>query len=251
MRAEIGSGDVHVIQFHLGRRFEDDGRLLDRHEQERADRFVLEHDRWRFIAAHACMRVVLGAYMDRAPEALRFAHGERGKPHVLDSPIDVRFSLSHSGERAVLALALGQEVGVDIEQERDTAVIELAQRFFSVGEVEALRKVSRAERVPAFFRCWTKKEAVVKAMGDGLSCPLEAFEVGIDSSPSERIVEARSPLTNVVSSWRVVSIQTEAPYTAAVASGPASWRLTTYGPMRFEQLSGASLGSRVSEPSSH
>ena len=113
--------------------------VLDEEERHRAERFVFERDRRRFIAAHSAMRVILGHHLGIAPEDGPIRHGARGKPHVSDPPRDVRFNLSHSGERALLAVTLGREVGVDIEETRTMSdMVSVAERVFSPAERERL-----------------------------------------------------------------------------------------------------------------
>jgi 4'-phosphopantetheinyl transferase len=151
--------------------------LLAQDERERAAQFHFERDRLRFKVAKAATRQILARYLDAEPRSLRFAEGAFGKPH-LDSG-DVRFNLSHSGGYALLAAACGREVGVDLEEVRELKdFASIAERFFSPGESGKLRSVTDAAgRAAAFFNCWTRKEAFIKAIGEGLSHPLDTFEV--------------------------------------------------------------------------
>ena len=175
----VTTNEVHVVRFCLDEPFPRALELLDSTERERAARFVYERDRRRYVTAHAWMRTALAKCLGHLPELLHFEADSGGKPRLVGIPIDLRFNLSHAGERGLLAIAIGQEVGVDIEFVRPVETLEVARRFFSQGEVSALCAMRPAQRVDAFFRCWTRKEAFIKALGAGLSFPLDGFEVSL------------------------------------------------------------------------
>jgi len=153
--------------------------VLSEEERARAARFHFESDRHRFIAARAALRRILAAYLDRAPADLVFSLGRHGKPALEN--LGLEFNLSHSGGCGLLAVTRGRRVGVDLERVRsEFAGEDIARRFFASAEVEALAATKPDEYVTAFFRCWTRKEAYVKARGDGLSLALDRFEVPLD-----------------------------------------------------------------------
>jgi 4'-phosphopantetheinyl transferase len=145
--------------------------ILSADERVIADRFRFQEDRERFIVAHGLVRTVLSGYLGCAPADLRFLRNARGKPRLDGAgTTDRRFNLSHSHDIALLALAEGREVGVDIEHERaDLGILEIAERFFAVEEFRALRDLPQDARRSAFFQAWTCKEAFLKAAGNGLS----------------------------------------------------------------------------------
>lgn len=155
-------------------------------ELQRAARFHFERDRAHFIAARGFLRSVLGSYLNAAPERLRFSYGAHGKP-ALDGKItdsNLRFNLSHSAGIALIAIARGREVGVDVECiKQSIAGPEIAERFFSSAEVHALRRLPQAQQQGAFFAGWTRKEAYIKAIGAGLFAALDRFTVSL--SPHE------------------------------------------------------------------
>jgi 4'-phosphopantetheinyl transferase len=154
--------------------------LLSADERERAGRFAFEHDRRRYVVARARLRQLLGERVGAAPESLRFVYQAHGKPALARRPgqRDLRFNVSHCGEVAAYAFADGREVGVDIEEVRELPdADQLALRCFSPGERAAYLCLPPRERPRGFFDCWTRKEAFVKALGAGLSQPLEAFDV--------------------------------------------------------------------------
>jgi 4'-phosphopantetheinyl transferase len=220
--------EVHVVRFCLDETFRGAIELLDEGERERAARFVFERDRRRFIAAHAWVRVALGRCLHRAPQSLRFTAGSHGKPRLVDPAVDLRFNVSHAGERALLALTLGQEIGVDIEEERPIETLELARRFFASSESAALQALPTSEQTPAFFRCWTRKEAFIKAIGDGLTFPLDSFEVSLTAEDSPQLLRACSAAADALLRWRIVSLRMESRYAAALAGGAYEWRIVRW-----------------------
>jgi 4'-phosphopantetheinyl transferase len=227
-RLELQSNDVHVVLLRLDQAWPGAEDLLDEDERARAGRFVFEPHRRRFITSHAWVRVVLGRCLDQAPESLRVTAGPRGKPRLVDAAVDLRFNLSHAGERALLAVTCGQEVGVDIEQERAIATSDLARRFFAPLEWQALQVMEASEQIPAFFRCWTRKEAFIKAIGDGLACPLNGFEVSLSDDESPQLLRSCTAVAGGLERWRIVSVPVEPGYRAAVAAGPGEWRIVRW-----------------------
>src|SRR5512133_1441322 len=132
--------------------------LLSADEQARAERFLLEPTRQHFIAAHGQMRAILAGYTKQAPQVLRFITGEQGKPALNQG--EPRFSLSHSGDAALLAVSFGREVGVDIEQQdRHIDYANVARRFFAPAETARLLALPPQGQPLAFFAIWTRKEA--------------------------------------------------------------------------------------------
>lgn len=142
--------------------------LVSVDEQERADRLRFEADRSAFLASRSGLRVILGRYLDTDPAALRFARDDRGKPSILAGG-DVTFSLSRSRPVAVVAVTRGRAIGVDVERIRpDVEIDAVARHVLSPAEAKALRATPEPSRLAAFFACWTRKEAMVKATGAGL-----------------------------------------------------------------------------------
>jgi len=219
---------VHVVHLRLDRPLTVSADVLDASERDRALRFVFERDRRRFVAAHAYLRVVLGRALGRPADSLRFETGPHGKPHLADSPLDARFNLSHSGERALIALAAGREVGIDVEARRQVNVLELATRFFAPAETAMLRALPTEEQHAAFLRCWTRKEAFIKAIGDGLSFPLDHFEVSLaDDEARQQLVSCRGD-GDPLQRWRIVSLPADTGYTAALAAEAGEWTVAQW-----------------------
>jgi 4'-phosphopantetheinyl transferase len=152
--------------------------VLSDDERQRASRFIFVEDKRRFIAGRARLRQILAHYVALPPDALVFRYGVQGKPALSLQRAAPFFNLSHSGGLAALAVAQDCDIGIDIERLRP---IErgVAKRFFSTGENAALQCLYKADWRDAFYRCWTRKEAVVKAVGKGLSLRLDSFEVSL------------------------------------------------------------------------
>ena len=187
-------------------------------EQSRAARFYFERDRRSFVVSRGILRTLLGRYLDRSPSQLRFCYGPQGKPALTpDSGADaLRFNLSHSHGMALLALAGDGEVGVDLEWIRPGfASEEIAERFFSPREVFMLRQVPLEMRVEAFFNCWTRKEAYIKATGKGLSMPLDQFVVSLVPGEPAVLLET-SPDDPEASRWRLRSLAPGSGYVGAL-----------------------------------
>lgn len=184
----IHTSDVHVWRINLDIQFiRQHYSILSENEQQRAERFRNEHDRRHFIVARATLRMILARYLCLNPVQLKFQTNAFGKPLLLDDGSALSFNLSRSSKLALLAVAVGREVGIDIEFMRaEFATEEIAQRFFSCIEVRQLRLIDPQFWKAAFFNCWTRKAAYIKARGRGLFLPPEQFDVSIgpDEPPS-------------------------------------------------------------------
>ena len=153
--------------------------LLNSTEQERAARYHFDIDRQRFTAARGQLREILAAYLNRPAQSLAFDYNPQGKPSLPETGL--RFNLSHTQGIGLLAVTDGQEAGIDVEGiNRRVDSPGIVRRFFAPAEVDALFALPEAQRQRAFFDCWTRKEAYIKARGLGLSIPLDSFEVGLE-----------------------------------------------------------------------
>lgn len=158
--------------------------LLSHDENQRASRFRFERDRRRFVAGRGMLREILGTYLEVDPERIDFAYGTHGKPYFkaptgsVLTPIS--FNVSHSAGSAIYAFS-SSEVGVDLEVIRPVPEMDaLVERYFSVSERSAFASIAPDLKLKAFFSCWTRKEAYVKASGSGLLIPLDQFDVSLD-----------------------------------------------------------------------
>lgn len=184
--------------------------LLTREELLKADRFVRPEDRNRTIIARGVLRLLLASYLKLSPHEVRIERSAHGKPALGrgQGNDSLRFNLSHSGEVVVFAATNTCSVGIDIEQVRsDINVLELAAAHFASGELSTLRSTAEADRTEAFYRCWTRKEAYLKACGDGLTFDLKKFSVTVDSSePAALTWVADDPTAPLRWSIRDVSV---------------------------------------------
>lgn len=179
--------------------------LLDPAEKARAERFVFQRDRDRFIVAHGILRELLAAYIGCAPAEIGFDYGPQGKPSLRASDLPslragdpprfncseaarVRFNMAHSHGLAAFAFALDRELGIDVELIRaDFGGEDIAKRYFSRAEVAELMSLPSEMRAEAFFLCWSRKEAYIKARGQGLQIPLASFSVSLTPGAPERL----------------------------------------------------------------
>jgi len=199
-------------------------------ERARAERFYFERDREHFIVARGVLRAILGGYLNRAPECLSFCYSSHGKPSLAgDSDGDtIRFSVSHSHGVALYAVTRGREVGIDLERIRsDLTVAEIAERFFSPREVATLRELPTEAQREAFFRCWTRKEAYIKARGEGLSLPLDQFDVSLAPGEPAAIVGTQ-PDPSEASRWSLQELIPAPGFVAALAVAAHGWCLTCW-----------------------
>lgn len=187
--------------------------LLDAGERERAERFIRDRDRHRFVAAHAGLRLALAAETGQPPSALRFTTLAHGKPQL--ERFALSFNLSHSGDLAVVAACRGSAVGVDVETAGRLRDLDgLAGMVMTEREMEAFAALSDDRRPAAFLRLWTRKEALLKADGRGLTHDPRKVDVGLDETP-ERVVVLGGR------SWTVRDIRIGADATAALCvEGP-------------------------------
>jgi 4'-phosphopantetheinyl transferase len=203
---------------------------LDDDERSRADRFYFSRDRERFVVARGVLRALLGRYLDRSPESLSFTYSSHGKPALASESGDdaIRFNLSHSQETALYAVTRNRELGVDLEFIRCNLETEqIAQRFFSRSEIAALLALPLALRKYAFFLCWTRKEAYIKARGEGLSMSLDQFAVSL--IPGEPAVLLNTqPDPDEALGWSLRNLTPASGYAAALAVKGHDWALSCW-----------------------
>jgi 4'-phosphopantetheinyl transferase len=177
---DVGSGTVQYLES-----------LLSTQELNRADRFALDRERRRFIVARATLRRMLGQRLQIRPEKIELAYRTRGKPALAPSLANsgLRFNVSHHGEFAVYAFALGHEVGIDVEEIRDIPDADgIVGLVFSQREREMYDALDAPDKPRGFFNCWTRKEAFIKALGTGLSYPLDSFAVSLAPDEPARFI---------------------------------------------------------------
>lgn len=179
----VSSGVVHLWLTRLV--FSDDQlfsyqNLLSDAEMMRGNRLIKRSDQEKFFLSKAILRRILARYLNLPPEKIEFKLGKNGKPYV--DRADFHFNVSHSGDCLLIGVTAGNEIGVDVEHVREKQdVIALAERFFSKAEYDAIKILSSENQIAAFYRCWTRKEAFIKATGLGLSFGLSNFEVAVEN----------------------------------------------------------------------
>jgi 4'-phosphopantetheinyl transferase len=190
--------------------------LLAADERERADRFRFERDRSRYIAGRGQLRLLLGRYLGTRAEAIRFRYGHHGKPELAGA--ELAFNVTHSGPYLLIAVSREAELGIDVErQDQQLAQECIAEHFFAPGEVAELRGLPLELQSRAFLACWTRKEAFIKARGDGLSLALDSFDVSLaPGKPVALLRTAWSP--SEPTEWSLIDLSNvDAGYVAAVA----------------------------------
>jgi 4'-phosphopantetheinyl transferase len=201
--------------------------LLASDERARAARFRFERDRSRYVVGRARLRQLLGAYLRRAPADITFAYGAFDKPFLAGR--ELWFNLSHSGAVALYAFSRAGELGIDVELDGpDFARERIAERFFAPGEVAALRALPAELQPRAFLHCWTRKEAFIKARGDGLSLALDSFEVSLDpGAPARLLRTAFAPAE--AERWRLEDLSdTAGGFIAALAHRAGRWTIVKH-----------------------
>jgi 4'-phosphopantetheinyl transferase len=204
--------------------------VLTADEIARAEHFSFEKDRNRFVVARGLLRVLLAAYLRVEPQQLRFCYNAYGKPALDDALQEcaLQFNLSHSQGLALFAFAYQRVVGIDVEYMRAGIEYEqLAQHFFSPYEHEVLQALPNEMRREAFFNCWTRKEAYIKARGEGLSIPLDAFAVSLRPGESAALLNNREDLREVTR-WSLCALAPGTEYAGALAVEGSGWRLSCW-----------------------
>jgi len=204
--------------------------VLSSDELTRASRFHFSRDRQRFIAGRALLRTILAGYLRTDAHSLTFSYSKKEKPSLASDHADsgITFNVSHSGAVALLAFTRRREIGVDVEQVRPDSDLEaIARRFFSMHEQNQLAALPAENKVDAFFRCWTRKEAYIKATGDGLSLPLNQFDVSLEVGEANAVVATR-PDSSEAGHWLLREVSAGPGYMAAVCVRGKDWKLKNW-----------------------
>jgi len=216
-RVQLLSNQVHVwmqdIQTLNDKTIEKQAQCLSIDERKRADRFVHNVDSKRLLIAYSGLRMLLSNYLSMPSASFNFEQNDHGKPYIADSPIC--FNLSHSGDWVIWAFALNNELGIDIEYEKENVeILALAKRFFAAKEYHVLKNTLPENQLSTFYRCWTRKEAFIKAIGKGLSYPLNKFEVPLKEEALDW--EIRIKNKSNFQKWYLYSLRMPEKYTAAL-----------------------------------
>ncbi|HTQ79326.1 MAG TPA: 4'-phosphopantetheinyl transferase superfamily protein [Thermoanaerobaculia bacterium] len=199
-------------------------RLLASDELERASRFRFDLHRRRYIVGRGVLRRLLGAYLGADPAGLRFGYGPRGKPELPDHP-GLGFNLSNSDDLALVGFCRGREIGVDVEFLKSMADLEsIATRFFSRSEVLALAGLPEEQKKEGFFNCWTRKEAYLKAVGEGLAAPLDSFDVTLVPGEAPRMLTLEGSAERAAP-WFFHHLIPAAGFVGAIAIEGGTWEV--------------------------
>lgn len=195
-------------------------------ERERADRFHFEMDRRRCVIGRGVLRLLLGQILHNPADQLRFGCDDFGKPSLIAGQgLPMQFNISHSGDLVLIAIAKGHAVGVDVERIRTNLDLDnIAERFFSANENKMLASLVGPVRYEAFFACWTRKEAYLKARGVGLSLPLDQFDVSFLPGEEPRLLKTRPDPTEALH-WTLRTLDLGRDYAAALAVAGSAWKL--------------------------
>jgi 4'-phosphopantetheinyl transferase len=209
---------VHVWRVSLRREdraLQSAARLLSPDELARAERFLFERDRHRFIACRSALRILLANYVQESPRALQFQYNPFGKPELDALPL--RFNVSHSGDWALIAVTQARRVGVDLECLRALDDVDaLARTSLSAGELAVYFALPGDQRHQAFFNAWTRKEAVIKGSGTGLSRPLADCEVTFAPGQPVRLLQVDGD-RDAAADWSLFALEPMPGYLGAVA----------------------------------
>jgi len=200
--------------------------ILSPDELDRARRFHFERDRRRFTVAKSALRMILAGYLKSDPKALVFKFGPQGKPCLAIETSGIRFNVSHSEEVALIAVARERELGVDVEYLRLSEWTEKnPEGFFSEREIAVFRSLPRHQMQAAFFTCWTRKEAYIKARGGGLSIPLDGFDVSLEPDKPAALLHVKDD-PNEPARWGMVELRPASGYIGALVAKGKDWRFS-------------------------
>lgn len=189
--------------------------LLNDEEQARAQRFHFLKDRHHFVAARGILKKLLGTYLKLAPQSLNFSYSAFGKPFLKEHP-SLQFNLSHSNQMTLIAITLNYAVGIDIESMHRICDMDLiAQRYFSAREYEILKNLSNTEKTQTFYNGWTRKEAFLKAHGQGLSYSLDKVEVTMHPNETVKFLALHDAQENI-SEWSLYELAPLTQYASAL-----------------------------------
>lgn len=215
---KIPANEIHIYRSVLEKhkpelkRFEV---ILSSDELEKANRYKFENDRNNYIVCRAILRNIIGSYLSLDPSEVTFSYSEKGKPYIKGN--NIKFNLAHSKGFAVYAFALENEIGIDVEYLKAIPdAIKIAERYFSEYEIDELKKTDTAKIENLFFICWTRKEAFIKAIGEGLSYPLTDFSVPLKPGEEPKLLRIKNNSCEV-QNWSLYNIDVIRNYTSALA----------------------------------
>ncbi len=226
----LNHDDVHIWRIALDQpaaRLPFYAQTLAPDEVKRAERFYFEHDRQHYTVGRGALRMILSRYTGIAPSRLEFSYSSYGKPALAEATggATLRFNLSHSAGLALCAVTRNREVGVDIEGMRTlTELKQISAHFFSTNENAVLHALPEAIQPEAFFTCWTRKEAYIKAIGEGLSMPLDSFDVSLVPGEPAALLAVRG-MQEEAARWSLRELFPGPGYMAAIVVEGHDWQM--------------------------
>lgn len=213
----LAEGEIHIWRIELDAAADAQAfDILSPDERARAERLKIPLVRARFVAGRTALRRLLGSYLGIMPQAVHIQYTPHGKPEIANADHGgLQFNLAHSDSLALLAVRRDHPIGIDLEKRRpitDSNAEYIARTAFTPAERDALAQLSSEDYLPAFFRCWTRKEAVMKAHGSGFRLA-QSFTVTIDDTP--KVIEADEAVGSL---WMIFDLPIEPPFIAAIAS---------------------------------
>jgi len=227
---ELMADDIHVWSVSLDQlasRFQTLSQTLSPDELMRAERFHFERDRNRYIIGRGVLRTIIGYYSGVEAGKLQFRYGRYGKPALADTfgKEAICFNLSHSQGLSLYAFTRDREIGIDIEHIRDIPEMEhIVEGFFSEREKVVFRALPESKRKEAFFHCWTRKEAFIKAIGDGLSCPLDQVDVSLTPDDPAKLLRIKGDIKEAYR-WSIQDLNPAHGIAASLAVEKRDWNL--------------------------
>lgn len=216
IKTELGNQHVHIwkVKFDEEGNYQNLKSILSNDESAASERFRFNKDRNRSIVSRAVLRLILGRYLNSAPKSVHLQYSKHGKPL---SATHFSFNVSHSGCFVVYAFTLNRLIGIDIECiRRDLADFQIVERYFSSDEIETFQAVPSKDKTQTFFNCWTRKEAFIKAVGEGLSYPLKDFDVTLKPNDFPRVLSVCGDQKEA-SCWTLRNLDIEDGYIGAIA----------------------------------
>ncbi|MGE5431308.1 MAG: 4'-phosphopantetheinyl transferase family protein [Syntrophomonadaceae bacterium] len=191
--------------------------VLTPDELKKAYGYYFLKDQENFIISRGLLRVLIARYLNTSPLQINIHFNKYGKPYLKKSEGNLKFNVSHSNGTLLFAFTRNQEIGIDIEYiQHDFADLEIARHFFSRAEILALSVLPEDARVIGFFNCWTRKEAYIKAIGRGLSIPLDSFDVSVVPGETAELVRVHNN-SGGSKHWRIVDLEVGGKFSAALA----------------------------------
>ena len=230
-RPDIGLKEVHLWNICLdqtGPSIDDFASILSEEEYNRANSYISETIRRRYIVSHGFLRIILGAYLNQDPSEVRIVSGPYGKPCLEEGQETIQFSMSHSEEQALFAFAQKSRIGIDLEKIREIPNMEqIVKRYFSERENDEFFQLSPRDRPIGFFNGWTRKEAFVKAIGRGMTFPLRKIEVSLSPNVRAELLNAEGYPESMLG-WSLHHLEPASGYLAALAVEGQNFEIKPY-----------------------